>query len=383
MYEHYLAAIAVLASGNVLAQTIAPDNSTTPTAQGEITIHTITVGKISNDYDPQSVLAVPGDIVTFEFWSGNHSAIRAAYGYPCIPYEDVIEQPGFFSGFHSPNSGQPGTWNITINTTSPVFFYCGAPGSCIGHGMVGVINPNASTSLNTQIELSRQADYMLLPGQAVPEDAMQSMSSLAATATTATVTVTATNSVFTSGSSQYSYATTSSAAAPSSTAQDDPPVTSHSSGLSPGAIAGISVGAVAVAAIAAALFFFLGRTKTMKDELNRLRGRPAPNARDGGEAAAFMAAHGESEKHDHVAQLPPYQSPEMRHEEYRPPHSLGSKGVLVNPDIREVSASPYGGNQEQHRFSDSSELNTERSPQEMPSMHELYTPGTQDRRPLG
>ncbi|KAK4893788.1 hypothetical protein LTR27_007813 [Elasticomyces elasticus] len=249
--------------------------------------------------------------------------------------------------------------------------------------MVGVINPNASTSLNTQIELSRQADYMLLPGQAVPEDAMQSMSSLAATATTATVTVTATNSVPTSGSSQYSYATTSSAAAPSSTAQDDPPVTSHSSGLSPGAIAGISVGAVAVAAIAAALFFFLGRTKTMKDELNRLRGRPAPNARDGSEAAAFMAAHSESEKHDHVAQLPPYQSPEMRHEEYRPPHSLGSKGVLVNPDIREVSASPYGGNREQHRFSDASELNTERSPQEMPSMHELYTPGTQDRRPLG
>ncbi|KAK5713372.1 hypothetical protein LTR17_017617 [Elasticomyces elasticus] len=249
--------------------------------------------------------------------------------------------------------------------------------------MVGVINPNASTSLNTQIELSRQADYILLPGQAVPEDAMQSMSSLAATATTATVTVTATKSVPTSESSQDPYAITSSSSAPSSTAQDDPPVTSHSSSLSPGAIAGIAVGAVAVAAIAAALFFFLGRTKTMKDELNRLRGRSNPQGRDGGEAAAFMAAHSEGEKQDHAAQLPPYQSPEMRHEEYRPPHSLGSKGVSVNPDIREVSGSPYGGNREQHRFSDASELNTERSPQEMPSMHELYTPGTQDRRPLG
>ncbi|KAK3617018.1 hypothetical protein LTR56_025562 [Elasticomyces elasticus] len=345
MYEHYLAAIAILASGIVLAQTINPNNSTTPTAQGEITIHTITVGKISNDYEPQSVSAVPGDIVTFEFWSGNHSAIRAAYG----------------------------------------------------HGMVGVINPNASTSLNTQIELSRQADYMLLPGQAVPEDAMQSMSSLAATATTATVTVTATNSVPTSESSQYLYATTSSSVAPSSTAVDDPPVNLHSSALSPGAIAGIAIGAVAVAAIAAALFFFLGRTKTMKDELNRLRGRSDTPGRDGGEAAAFMAAHSDGEKEDHTAQLPPYKSPEMRHEEYRPPHGLGGKAV---PDIREVSASPYGGNQEQHRsvlvphgryigadetcsFSDASELNTERSPQEMTSMHELYTPGTQDRRPLG
>ncbi|KAK4956201.1 hypothetical protein LTR10_005722 [Elasticomyces elasticus] len=323
MYEHYLAAIAILASGIVLAQTINPDNSTTPTAQGEITIHTITVGKISNEYDPQSVLAVPGDIVTFEFWSGNHSAIRAAYG----------------------------------------------------HGMVGVINPNASTSLNTQIELSRQADYMLLPGQAVPEDAMQSMSSLAATATTATVTVTATNSVSTS--SYEAYTTNPSSATPSSTAQEDPAVTSGSSGLSPGAIAGIAIGAVAVATIAAALFFFLGRTKTMKDELNRLRGRSSPHGRDGGEAAAFMAGHSEGEKQDHAAQLPPYQSPEMRHEEYRPPHSLGGKGVSPYPDIREVSASPYGGNQEQHRFSDASELNTERSPQEMPSMHELYTLGTQ------
>jgi hypothetical protein len=36
---------------------------------------------------------------------------------------------------------QPPTWNLTINDTSPIFFYCSAPGSCIDYQMVGAINP--------------------------------------------------------------------------------------------------------------------------------------------------------------------------------------------------------------------------------------------------
>ncbi|KAK3070094.1 hypothetical protein LTR53_011060 [Teratosphaeriaceae sp. CCFEE 6253] len=284
-------------------------NSTTPIVAGEFTVHTITVGKVPNKYDPNSIIATPGDIVTFEFWSGNHSTIRAAYGY----------------------------------------------------GMVGVINPSINTSLNTQIELSSQAAYMLAPGQAIPEDALQSMSSLAATATTATVTVTATGSATTAEASEDpneyypngvdddddDYATTSATPAPTSPAPSTTPKSSSSSSLSPGAIAGIAVGGVAFLAIAAALFFFLGRTTTMKDELNRLRGRPSPPTGDGGEAAGFMAAHTvPEEKHDSGGQLPPYRypSPEMKHGEYP-----GMKEVSSHTNPKDAAVLSSSTNKEQHR----------------------------------
>lgn len=37
----------------------------------------------------------------FEFYPTNHSVVRGALDYPCIPYEKVIpEVDGFFAGFH-------------------------------------------------------------------------------------------------------------------------------------------------------------------------------------------------------------------------------------------------------------------------------------------
>ena len=82
---------------------------------------------------------------------------------PCIPYEMTgPHKTGFFSGFHyvpivteeasifyidiwwclvAKYYQQPPLWNLTINDTSPIFFYCSAVGSCIRQQMVGVINP--------------------------------------------------------------------------------------------------------------------------------------------------------------------------------------------------------------------------------------------------
>lgn len=82
-------------------------NSTTPsTVENEITVHTITVGQREHYFTPNSINALPGDIVTFKFWPGNHSVIRAAFGYPCIPYEDlkIGDGEGFYSGVRSPDS---------------------------------------------------------------------------------------------------------------------------------------------------------------------------------------------------------------------------------------------------------------------------------------
>lgn len=47
------------------------------------------------------------------------------------------------------------TWNLTINTTTPTFFYCGAPGSCVNWGMLGAINADADHSIETQLKLAR------------------------------------------------------------------------------------------------------------------------------------------------------------------------------------------------------------------------------------
>jgi plastocyanin len=82
-------------------------NSTTPsTVENEITVHTITVGEKQHFFTPNSINALPGDIVTFRFWPGNHSVIRAEFGYPCIPYEELrdSDRAGFYSGVHSPGA---------------------------------------------------------------------------------------------------------------------------------------------------------------------------------------------------------------------------------------------------------------------------------------
>ena len=126
------------------------------------TIHLITVGKGSNSFVPNNVVAAVGDVISFSFYPLNHSVVKAQYGYPCVPYEDLgPNREGWFSGFHpvpvvtanvsfsetygaiSPcliNYVQLPSFNVTINDTEPLFYYCSAPGSCIDYGMVGAVN---------------------------------------------------------------------------------------------------------------------------------------------------------------------------------------------------------------------------------------------------
>ena len=96
--------------------------------------------------------------------------------------------------------------------------------------MVGVINPNSSVSLQLQKQLASTSEYMLLPGQPFPDE----------------------------GS-----ATTSGLTVPTSTSS--PPATSSSGhpSLSGGAIAGIVIGAIVFVGILIALFYLLGRNKSL------------------------------------------------------------------------------------------------------------------------
>jgi hypothetical protein len=71
-------------------------------------------------------------------------------------------------------------------------------------------------------------------------------------------------------------ATSTSAAAASSVAPASVSPSSSSSSLSKGAIAGIAVAGAAICALAAALCFFVGRSRSMKQMLHRSREASAP-----------------------------------------------------------------------------------------------------------
>lgn len=157
------------------------------------------------------------------------------------------------------------------------------------------------------------------------------------------------------------------------------------------------VGGVVVLVALAALLLMFRRTNKSKAERRRLRNDSAPQMRDTGEVAGFMTAdHG----HYGTAQLPPYQSPVMRHQEFK---EMGSPEVnenLVGPNMRDGPTFSFGQDRDAdhnrsvelkvylytelqlmaiNSFSDMSELSGLQSPQELPAVHEIFTPGTINR----
>jgi len=59
-------------------------------------------------YQPDTIFAAIGDVVEWNFYPLNHSVVRAAYGYPCIPYEYTGHGlTGFFSGIQDLEDGIP------------------------------------------------------------------------------------------------------------------------------------------------------------------------------------------------------------------------------------------------------------------------------------
>ncbi|QDS76792.1 hypothetical protein FKW77_002284 [Venturia effusa] len=226
---------------------------TSATANSNPVTHRINVGQGGHSFSDNSLFAQVGDIVQFVFYQTNHSVIRGEYfegedcpnDYcnPCIPYE-TIHGPSdlaLFSGnqlvTNTPSSTSVSStdkvWNYTVtNASVPVWYYCNAIDSCTPNGMVGVINPLENQSIDKQIAAAKKAAYQLAPGEALPVE----------------------------GASPTSTSSPTASAAPSS----------HR--LSGGAIAGIVIGGLVVLAIAACLFYFMGRSKTYKDMFKASRG---------------------------------------------------------------------------------------------------------------
>lgn len=93
--------------------------------------------------------------------------------------------------------------------------------------MVGAINPNSTQTLEMQIGYAKSADYQLAPGEAAPREGV---------------------------------------------ASSTPSSISESSGgkrISTGLMIGIAVGVVAFLAMCAALFFFIGRSRSLKESVKK------------------------------------------------------------------------------------------------------------------
>jgi plastocyanin len=242
---------------------ISSGSSATSSVSSEPQVHLIKAGSGGFKFTPQELTNVSvGDIVTFEFYPPDHSVVQAEFGSACVPYSYADKDhagKGFWTETQWVKTTADVSWlphlgtslvcyradcdsnldlasnyiqithyNITINDTQPIFFYCAAPNSCIGELMVGAINPNSTQTLASQIQAAKNADFQLAVGDPVPNEATSTILN-------------------------------------GPTGSSSPSSSSGGTHLSGGAIAGIVVGAVAFLIICAALFFYVGRSKSLKE----------------------------------------------------------------------------------------------------------------------
>ncbi|KAL2867047.1 uncharacterized protein BJX67DRAFT_381369 [Aspergillus lucknowensis] len=215
-------------------------SKTTSTSSATRKTHTIQVGPKEDPhaYVPHTLEADVGDLVVFEFYPRNHSVVQADWKAPCMPADGDYFFSGIKNEFEEVNGqvvGQLPTWNMTVEKSEPTFFYCTAIDSCIVNGMVGVINPNSTMTWDSQYAATRNASYMLVPGQSMPAEGESTSNS--GTGTTPHTT---------------------------STSDGSTPGSSSSHSLGAGAIAGIVLGSVSFLIIMGALLFLLGRNHVYK-----------------------------------------------------------------------------------------------------------------------
>ncbi|KAI0970215.1 hypothetical protein F4678DRAFT_462442 [Xylaria arbuscula] len=133
---------------------------------------TVAVGKGSFTFNPNTITANPGDEIVFEFWSDSHSVARSEFGFPCMPYEDIVpDGTGFWSGdVVNADTSQRPRFTFTVNDTEPIFFYCSVQNSCKGNKMIGVINPNSTWTLEKQDSFINPTILELQPGDPLPSE---------------------------------------------------------------------------------------------------------------------------------------------------------------------------------------------------------------------
>ncbi|CAN8099634.1 unnamed protein product [Discula destructiva] len=223
-------ALVTAATTSSTGSSVTESRIATSTSSAAAQTHTISVGASGFVFEPVQVNASVGDTILWRFYPTGHSVVRSEFKQSCIPYEDTgANKVGFYSGFVDvqTTSDNGPTFQVRVNDTEPIFFYCAAPTSCTGHQMIGVINPNATFTYDIQLAYAQNATFQMKPGDPFPSESAETGS--------ATSTPTASSSPSPSSSSN------------------------SSSHLGAGAIAGIAIGGAAVLILAVALIYMCGR----------------------------------------------------------------------------------------------------------------------------
>jgi plastocyanin len=107
--------------------------------------HNVTVGNGGLAFNPTSITAAIGDTVSFVFYPKNHTVTQSTFAVPCKPMSNGVD-----SSFQAvaANATSAPSFSITVNATTPLWFYCRQTGHCT-QGMVFAINPTANKSFET------------------------------------------------------------------------------------------------------------------------------------------------------------------------------------------------------------------------------------------
>ncbi|KAK0636475.1 Cupredoxin, partial [Bombardia bombarda] len=133
--------------------------------QASATTIRVDVGKTGLTFDPNVITAGVGDVLEFHFYPRNHSVVSGLWTQACIP----PASGGFYTGFFptANNTVNSQVFRVTINDTDPHVFYCSQnTGAHCRNGMVGVVNPFGSNTLEFYVGLARGALTAVSPPSA-------------------------------------------------------------------------------------------------------------------------------------------------------------------------------------------------------------------------
>lgn len=179
-------AVTVTATVTVGGQAVTTTYASSPASASSTAVssdHVVIVGGTAGlVYSPSNITAQPGDTVTFQFHSKNHTATQSSFASPCraLSSTSTTGQIGFDSGFMpvDANATQFPTYTIQINDvrlilsdlisfadpslkTTPIWVYCRQLTHC-GSGMtfsVNAVEPNSFAAFQAKaIQLNGTAN---------------------------------------------------------------------------------------------------------------------------------------------------------------------------------------------------------------------------------
>ncbi|KAH7397579.1 hypothetical protein BKA64DRAFT_745169 [Cadophora sp. MPI-SDFR-AT-0126] len=234
--------------------------------RGQATVQVIQVGTANGSliFSPESLDATIGSFIQFQFLPVNHSVTQSNFDTPC-----QRESGGFDSGFQpvriTETTATP-VFTIEVNNTDPMYFFCGQARHCQA-GMVGAINaPRGALGL-----------YKIAAATAVPTTTSAgSSSSTSASTTTSATSDSKSSSTNSASQTESTNSQTSSASSPTDSTTSRTPKSS-SGQVSPGLIAAIVLGTLAILLLAAGFWILWKRVEVLV-QLKESRRTTAPRA---------------------------------------------------------------------------------------------------------